>query len=210
MISLQSFPSKFRWNRCTHYEVQALIKLPNNSLVNEGEGTRANNGAVSVVSWSGSELGRSLNSVQSLRNSWVLLGQLKRIDDGFRSTLPLTAMNQWEREGRGGKKREEKKETIDRRITFADDHRTDARESAKWQSGREWYGERFICVSTVVYRGVSRAFVTCLGGISPHSARNGSRLRALSWLLLVLHTYLKQRGKKDIVKICSVARWEVE
>lgn len=44
VIGLQSFPSKFRCNRCTHYEVQALIKLPNNSLVNEG-GTRANNGA---------------------------------------------------------------------------------------------------------------------------------------------------------------------
>lgn len=126
----------------------------------------------------------------------------KRIDDGFRSTLPLTAMNQWG----GGKK--EKKNTIDRRASLTID--VDARrESAKWQSEREWYGERFICVSTVVYRGVSRAFVTCFGGISPHSARRTGRVygpsRDCSWCCI--RTW--NRGeKKDIVKICSAARWD--
>lgn len=121
--------------------------------------------------------------------------------DGFRSNT--SAMKSV------GREEEEKKKKKKRSIA---EHRR-----ASWRSWKrkvtecekEWYevNDLFAFLRSF-YRGVSRAFVTCFGGISPHSARTGrvyGPSRHCSWCCI--RTWNRER-KKDIVKICSAARWD--
>lgn len=80
----------------------------------------------------------------------------------------LRRWNQW---GGRKKKRKKKKETIDRRASQSIG-RSWKRKVTECE--KEWYevNDLFAFLRSF-YRGVSRAFVTCFGGISPHSARTG-------------------------------------
>lgn len=121
--------------------------------------------------------------------------------DGFRSNT--SAMKSV---GREEEEKKKKKETIDRRASQSIG-RSWKRKVTECE--KEWYevNDLFAFLRSF-YRGVSRAFVTCFGGISPHSARTGrvyGPSRDCSWCCI--RTWNRER-KKDIVKICSAARWD--